>query len=93
MHGICCFQCLANSHSTEAQVAFLELVDTTLSGPGATGGIVSSASLSPKSQPTHSRDVDKQDLNALLSKRCASVSLFMSCIPILDGLLSCAFPL
>lgn len=49
--------------------------------------------VSPKPQPTHSRDVDKQDLNAPLSKRCASVSLFMPWIPILDGLLVLDLPL
>lgn len=86
MHALCYSQRLANSHRTEAQIVFWELIGTTLSGPGATGGIDSCASLSPKPQPTHSRDVDKQDLNAPLSKRCASVSLFMPWIPILDGL-------
>ena len=35
MHAICYFQRLANSHITEAQNAFLELVDTILSRPGA----------------------------------------------------------
>lgn len=80
----CEFQRFANSHRTEAQIAFLEIVDTISSGPGTKGGLITM-------RTTFTADAFTKR-HAPLSKRCAYMSLFMPWIPILDGLLFLDLP-